>query len=68
MGAMNGGVRGGTVLLSLINSRSVGPECLLLVTITVKPALSDHPKRRQNIGFHDRLLLNAGQKDCRMLQ
>ena len=35
---------------------------------TVKPVLGGHPKRRQKIGFQDRLLLNAGQKYCRMLQ
>ena len=37
-------------------------------TCTVKPALSGHSKRRPKIGFQDRLLLNAGQKYCRMLQ
>ena len=35
---------------------------------TVKPVLSGHLKRRPNIGFQDRLLVNAGQKYCRMLQ
>ena len=35
---------------------------------TVKPVLSSHSKRRQKIGFQDRLSLNAGQKYCRMLQ
>ena len=34
----------------------------------VKPALSDHFKGRPKISFQDRLLLNAGQKYCRMLQ
>ena len=34
----------------------------------VKPALSSHTKQRPKIGFQDRLLLNAGQKYCRMLQ
>ena len=34
---------------------------------TVKPVLSSHSKRRPKIGFQDRLLLNAGQKYCRML-
>ena len=34
---------------------------------TVKPVLSGHSKRRPKIGFQDRLLLNAGQKYCRML-
>ena len=35
---------------------------------TVKPVLSRHSKRRQKIGFQDRLSLNAGQKYCRMLR
>ena len=36
---------------------------------TVKPVLSKlAPKRTPKIGFKDRLLLNAGQKYCRMLQ
>ena len=35
---------------------------------TVKPVLSGHSKRRQKIGFQDPLLLNAGQKYCRMLR
>ena len=35
--------------------------------VTVKPVLSGHSKRRPKIGFQDRLLLNAGQKYCRML-
>ena len=35
---------------------------------TVKPVLSGHCKRRQKIGFQDRLSLNTGQKNCRMLQ
>ena len=34
---------------------------------TVKPVLSYHSKRPK-IGFQDQLLLNAGQKYCRMLQ
>ena len=33
-----------------------------------KAVLSGHSKRRPKIGFKDRLLLNAGQKYCRMLQ
>ena len=40
-----------------------------LLVNTVKPVLSGHPKRPK-IGFQDRqdrLLLNAGQKYCRML-
>ena len=44
---------------------------LTVVTCTVKPALR-HPlkkkKKRPNIGLQDRLLVNAGQKYCRMLQ
>ena len=35
---------------------------------TVNPVLSDHSKRRLKISFQDGLLLNAGQKYCRMLQ
>ena len=35
---------------------------------TVKPALSGHSIRRPKIGFQDQLLLNAGQKNCRMLK
>ena len=35
---------------------------------TVKPVLSGHSKGRPKIGFQDRLLLNVGQKYCRMLQ
>ena len=35
---------------------------------TVKPVLNGHSKRRPEIGFQDCLLLNAGQKYCRMLQ
>ena len=38
------------------------------ISSTVKPVLSGHSKRRQNIGFQDRLSLNVGQKYCRMLQ
>ena len=34
---------------------------------TVKPVLSGHSKEDQKFGFHDRLLLNAGQKYCRLL-
>ena len=46
--------------------KSTVPDNLL--RITVKPVLSGHSKRRQKIGFQDRLSLNAGQKYCRMLQ
>ena len=35
---------------------------------TVKPVLSSHSKRIPKIVFQDHLLLNAGQKNCRMLQ
>ena len=38
------------------------------IQYTVKPVLSGHSKRRPKIGFQDRLLLNVGQKYCRMLQ
>ena len=41
--------------------------CEFLVTSTVKPVLSGHSKRRPKIGFQNGLLLNAGQKYCRML-
>ena len=37
-------------------------------TITVKPVLRGHSKRRQNNGFQDRLSLNVSRKYCRMLQ
>ena len=33
----------------------------------VMPVLSGHSKRRPKLGFQDHLLLNAGQKYCRML-
>ena len=39
-----------------------------LVSVTVKPVLSGHSKKRPKIGFQDRLSFNAGQKYCRMLQ
>ena len=32
-----------------------------------KPVLSGHPKRRPKIVFQDQILLNAGQKYCRIL-
>ena len=35
---------------------------------TVKPVLDGHSQKRPKIGFQDQLLLNAGQKYCRMLQ
>ena len=38
------------------------------ICCTVKPVLSRHSKRTQKIVFQYRLLLNAGQKYCRMLQ
>ena len=45
--------------------------CNVITLITVNPVLSGHSKRkkkrRQKIGFQDRLLFNAGQKYCRML-
>ena len=40
----------------------------IIVICTVKPVLSGHSKRRQKIGFQDRLSLNAGEKYYRMLQ
>ena len=39
-----------------------------LLPYTVKAVLSGHSKRRPKLGFQDRLSLNAGQKNCRMLQ
>ena len=44
-----------------------GDVCAYTI-ITVKTLLCGHSKRRPKIGFQDRLLLNAGQKYCRMLQ
>ena len=43
-------------------------ESVLHFNNTVKSVLSGHSKRRPNTGFQDRLLLNAGQKYCGMLQ
>ena len=40
----------------------------LYIVHTVKPVFSGHSKRRPEIDFQDRLLLNAGQTYCRMLQ
>ena len=40
----------------------------MIKTYIVKPVLRGHSKRIPKIGFQDRLLLNAGQKYCRMLQ
>ena len=37
-------------------------------TTTVKPVLGGHSKRTPKIVFQYQLLLNAGQKYCRMLQ
>ena len=45
-------------------------SCIFLQKIklnTVKPVLSGQSQRRQELGFQDRLWLNAGQKYCRML-
>ena len=39
-----------------------------MLSITVKPVLSSHSKRRPKLVFQDRLSPNAGQKYCRMLQ
>ena len=49
---------------SLISTFVIG----FLVKYTEKSILSRHSKRRQKIGFQDRLLLDAGQKYYRMLQ
>ena len=35
---------------------------------TVKPVLSDDSKRRQKLGFQQRLSLNVGQTYCSILQ
>ena len=35
---------------------------------TVNPVLSGHSKRRPKLGFQNQILLNAGQKYCRMFQ
>ena len=41
---------------------------MCIFSYTVKPVLSGQSKRVPKIGFQDRLLLNAGQEYCRMLQ
>ena len=46
---------------------TVTPQSVLW-KCTVNPVLSRHSKRRPKICLQDRLLLNAGQKYCRMLQ
>ena len=48
--------------------KKLSHEQSIWVSSTVKPVLSSHSKRRPTIGIQDRLLLNAGQKYCRMLQ
>ena len=47
-----------------MQNRGFAPKYL----VTVKPVLSGHSQRIQKLGFEDRLLLNACQKYCRMLQ
>ena len=42
-------------------------SCCFPFHFLVKPALSGHSKRTPKIGFRYQLLLNAGQKYCRML-
>ena len=37
-------------------------------TLYSKPCLKRQLKKKTKIGFQDQLLLNAGQKRCRMLQ
>ena len=49
------------VIKEMLPNRTLPYKC------TVKPVLCHHSKRRQKIGFQHRLLLNAGQKYCRML-
>ena len=41
---------------------------LIIDSNTVKPVLRGPSKRRPKLVLKDRLLLNAGQKYCRMLQ
>ena len=41
---------------------------ITIIQCEVNPVLSDHSKSIPNIGFQDRLSLNACQKYCRMLQ
>ena len=36
------------------------------IQYTITPVLSGHSKKKPKKGFRDRLLLNAGQKFCRM--
>ena len=36
------------------------------IPVTVKPVLSGHSKKTKKNGFQDRLLLNSGQKYCRI--
>ena len=48
---------------SITNSFSLRSRYLYSKTCLKQPL-----RRRPNIGFEDRLLLNAGQKYCRMLQ
>ena len=60
-----------TILLCTKNKdadQHLHPCSLVSVYVTVKSALSGHSKGRPKIGFQDRLLLNASEKYCRMLQ
>ena len=53
----------------LFDKRAERPPFPQLAKVyTVKHVLRGHSKRRPKIGFKDPLLLNAGQKYCRMLQ
>ena len=55
-----------------LKSTQQGSNCCVMlkrikIKYSVKPVLSGHSKRIPKISFQYRLLLNAGQKYCRML-
>ena len=50
-----------------IGSTGVG-QCVSKYILCSKTCLKQSLSKRQKIGFGDQLLLNAGQKYCRMLQ
>ena len=53
----------------MLQERSIALEISMEpIAHKVKPALSDHSKRRPTTGFQEQLSLNAVQKYCRMLQ
>ena len=53
-------------MVALITSQIYLMIYFIDITNTVKPVLGGHSKRRQKIGLQDQLLLNTGQKYCRM--